>query len=90
MTFVTMTEALEPPGLARITRCPECLGEPGHDCRECHGTGRIVYRACPRCGDIGWDFLNGRDEADGMACRMGCGWRWSSDDPGWVIQHLPG
>jgi hypothetical protein len=77
---------LVPPGRAQITQCPDCHGSPGSDCPECDGTGKILYRACPRCGDIAWDYISDRQE---MACRISCGCRWTADDPGWQIQRLP-
>jgi hypothetical protein len=86
------TYELAPPGRARITSCPDCGGMAGRDCGECEGTGRLVWRACPRCGGTSsWDFVNGRDESRGMACRSPrCGYHWQADDPDWVIQRLPG
>jgi hypothetical protein len=77
---------LVPPGRAHITPCPDCKGTPGLDCPECEGTGKIIYRACPRYGDIAWDYINDRRE---IACRISCGYRWTDDDPGWLIQQLP-
>jgi len=86
------TYGLAPPGLGRVARCPECNGVPGRDCGECEGAGRIVWRACPSCGGTAiWDYVNGRDEARGMVCRgPQCGYRWTADDPGWLVQRLPG
>ena len=70
-----------PPGKAVITSCSTCGGR---GCKDCGGSSRVLWRACPKCGDIGFDYLNGRDEADGMVCRNGCGFRWAADDPvGW-------
>jgi hypothetical protein len=46
-------------------------------------------RACPLCGDPGWDYLNGTDDHDGMTCHISCGYRWTADDPGWRAQVLP-
>jgi hypothetical protein len=43
-----------------------------------------VWKACPKCGDIGVDFINGRNETDGMVCRIGCGFKWAADDPRWL------
>jgi hypothetical protein len=84
---VAMT-TLTPPGLARVTRCGECYGEGhygGDECPGCEGHGVTLWRACPRCGDIGYDKL-----ADGTyACRISCGYRWTGDDPGWQVQRLP-
>jgi hypothetical protein len=75
-----------PPGRAIPETCADCQGR---GCDYCDGRGRILYRACPRCGDVAWDLVNGRDEAAGMACRIGCGYRWAADDPGWLLQRLP-
>jgi hypothetical protein len=47
-------------------------------------------RACPLCGDLGWDHANGVGDCQGMPCRIGCGYRWSADDSGWRAQVLPG
>ncbi len=77
-----------PPGRAIIEKCPDCKGRPG-GCRDCDGRGSILWRACPRCGDVAWDFVNGRNDEDGMACQIGCGYRWTADDPGWLLQRLP-
>ncbi len=89
---VSMTYAatdLLPPGRAHIEGCPDCRGVTGLRCPECRGTARIVYRACPRCGDIAWDFVNGYSDENGMACRISCGYRWTADDPAWLAQRLP-
>jgi hypothetical protein len=87
---MSATAELAPPGLARISRCYECGGT-GGACRECEGTGRLLWRACPQCGGTAsWDFVNGRDDAAGMVCRLPrCGYRWTAEDPGWLIQRLP-
>jgi len=69
-----------PPGRPRKAR----------DCLECHGQGRYIQRACPLCGDPGWDWVNGADDRDSMACRISCGYTWTADDPGWRAQVLPG
>lgn len=84
-----MTDALAPPGLARITRCGECEGRghyrSGWQCAGCKGTGWELWKACPQCGDIGWDRLS-----DGTyACRISCGYTWTDDHPGWQVQRLP-
>ena len=57
--------------------------------RECRSADRLLRRACPLCGDPGWDYVNGMDDRDGMACRISCGYRWPADDPGWQAQVLP-
>jgi hypothetical protein len=79
---------LNPPGKAVVTRCGACSGagvDGSSRCRDCDGTGKMLYRACPRCGDIGFDKM-----PDGtFACRISCGYRWTAEDPGWVIQYLP-
>ncbi len=85
----TMAGFITPPGRGRIVPCPECKGVPGRDCLYCHGTGQHLMRACPLCGDPGWDYLNGTDDRDGMACRINCGYTWTTNDPGWRAQVLP-
>jgi len=75
-----------PPGRAIPETCADCQGR---GCDYCDGRGQILYRACPRCGDVAWDFVNGRDEAAGRVCRIGCGYQWTADDPGWLLQRLP-
>jgi hypothetical protein len=45
-------------------------GVTGLSCHECHGAGHYVMRACPLRGDPGWDYINGRNDREGMACRM--------------------
>src|ERR1017187_2550119 len=65
--------AVVPPGKAQIEACPECQGVAGADCYECQGAGKLLGRACPLCGDIAWDYVNGQDDRDGMACRTSCG-----------------
>jgi hypothetical protein len=84
-----MTEPVTPPGKGRIITCPDCRGEPGRDCPECQGQGRYIRRACPLCGDVSWDYVNGRTDRDGMACRISCGYTWTADDPAWRAQTLP-
>lgn len=84
-----MADIVTPPGKARVLPCPECRGEGGRSCYECHGEGMLLHRACPLCGDRGWDYVNGMDDSAGMTCRLGCGYRWSADDPGWLAQVLP-
>ncbi len=73
------------PGNAVITACDDCGGR---GCDQCGGTGKVLWKACPKCGDIGIDFINGRDETDGIVCRIGCGFKWAADDPRWLAQHL--
>jgi hypothetical protein len=76
-----------PPGKATIMRCGSCTGgqSGGRRCSECGGTGRQLWKACPRCGDIGYDRIGpGR-----YACRLGCGHAWTEDDPGWQAQRMP-
>ena len=74
------------PGKAVVTACESCAGL---GCRQCNETGKQLLKACPKCGDVGFDFINGRNEADGMVCRIGCGFRWAGDDPRWLAQRLP-
>ena len=84
-----MADPVTPPGKARITPCPECNGQPGRPCHECHGQGTLLQRACPLCGDLAWDYINGQNEDAGMTCRLGCGYHWSAEDVGWIAQMLP-
>jgi hypothetical protein len=85
---INMADAVDPPGKARIIPCPECQGVLGRSCYECDGQGRLLQRTCPQCGDTAWDYLNGTNESGGMACLINCGYRWSSDHPGWQAQVL--
>jgi hypothetical protein len=39
--------------------------------------------------DPGWDYVNGTDYRNGMACRISCGYTWTAADPGWRAQVLP-
>jgi hypothetical protein len=48
----------------------------------------MIQRACPLCGDHGWDYINGIDDREGMACRIGCGNQWAANNPGWQAQRL--
>ena len=75
-----------PPGAAKISRCPDCQGL---GCEDCNYTGKILWKACPRCRDTAWDYINSYDDAQGMICRIGCGHRWPADDPEWLAQVLP-
>jgi hypothetical protein len=84
-----MACTVTPPGKARVVPCRECHGAAGRSCYECHGAGLLLQRACPLCGDLGWDYANGTDEMAGMTCRIGCGYRWSANDLGWRAQVLP-
>ena len=77
---------VQPPGKAVITTCQDCGGA---GCGHCGSTGRTLWKACPRCGDIGFDFINGRDQDQGMICRLGCGYKWAADDPRWLAQRIP-
>lgn len=91
MTAPSMA-TVAPPGRAQIRTCPDCaagVDSDGDVCLECDGTGRQLWRACPRCGDTAFDYINGRDDADGMRCTFGCGSDWAASDPGWAIQRLP-
>jgi hypothetical protein len=74
------------PGKALVT---ECIGCNGRGCRDCGNTGRELMKACPKCGDVGFDFINGHSEQAGMVCRLGCGFKWAADDPRWLAQRLP-
>jgi hypothetical protein len=86
-----MSHPSEPPGLARLRRCPGCHGNPppGGDCDDCDGYGVQLWYACVRCGAVDWDFVNGRNDERGMWCRQGCGTRWMADDPAWLLQRMP-
>jgi hypothetical protein len=75
-----------PTGKAVITDCSECRGR---GCSHCGDSGKELWRDCPKCGDIGFGFINGRDESPVMGCRIGCGFRWAADDPRWLAQRLP-
>lgn len=75
------------PGKAVIAACSECRGQ---GCTDCGNVGKVLWRACPKCGDTGFDFVNGRGDTDGMICRIGCGFSWAADDPRWLAQRLPG
>jgi len=77
-----------PPGKAQVALCPDCQGVAGRSCYECHGAGSILLRACPLCGDLGWDYVNGTDDRSGMTCRLGCGYRWPAADPAWRAQVM--
>ena len=48
-----------------------------------------LWRVCPKCADIGFDFINGVDEAEGMVCRVSCGFKWAADDLRSLAQRLP-
>ncbi|MHB1430527.1 MAG: hypothetical protein ACYCVZ_00190 [Streptosporangiaceae bacterium] len=76
----------KPPGAAKISKCPDCQGA---GCEDCDHTGKILWKACPRCGDTAWDYVNGYSEDAGMICRLGCGHRWTADDGEWLAQVLP-
>ena len=75
-----------PAGKACVMTCSACGGR---GCSDCGNTGKVLWRACPKCGDIGFDYLNGSNEADGTVCRTGCGFKWAADDPRWLAQRLP-
>ena len=77
-------------GLAQIETCPDRSNgtdADGDPCDSCYSNGFQIWRACPRCGDLAFDYINGHDEADGMRCRLACGYQWTSADPGWQIQR---
>ena len=85
-------QTLRPPGRAQVEPCPDCRegrDDHGNHCTECAGAGCQIWKACPRCGDIGFDYLNGHNDTGGMHCRLGCGHQWTAQDPAWLIQHLP-
>jgi hypothetical protein len=78
------------PGLAQIEDCPDCnerIDPDGDPCASCNATGSQIWRACPRCGDLAFDYVNGHDETAGMRCSLSCGYHWSPVDPGWLAQH---
>ncbi len=64
-----MTDTITPLGKARVMSCPECKGARMSACPACRGEGKLLVRACPLCGDLGWDYVNGIDDREGMACR---------------------
>lgn len=77
------------PGLAQIQDCPDCndgIDSDGEPCLSCNATGSLIWRVCPRCGDLAFDYVNGHDETAGMRCSLGCGYHWTADDPGWLAQ----
>lgn len=76
-----------PASKAHIERCTDCRERIDPDCPECQGSGLIVYRTCPRCGDLGWAYRNGRNDQAGMICQLSCGYSWTTMDPGWLVQH---
>jgi hypothetical protein len=78
------------PGLARIEACTDCtsgIDLDGDPSVNCNATGSQIWRACPRCGDLAFEYINGHDENAGMSCSLGCGYHWTADDPGWLVQH---
>jgi hypothetical protein len=77
---------IHPPGKAVVTTCADCGGA---GCRHCDGSGKALWKACPRCGDIGFDFVNRTSPDRGMICRLGCGHKWAADDPRWLAQEIP-
>lgn len=84
-----MATDVTPPGKAQIVPCPECQGVARRACYECEGRGSLLTRACPLCGDLAWDYVNGTDDRDGMTCSLGCGYQWSADHPAWRAKILP-
>lgn len=74
------------PGRAYVQNCPDCAGA---GCRYCDQSGKVLLRACPRCGDPAWDLVSRPREPEAMACRLGCGYQWDATDPGWLLQRLP-
>lgn len=89
VSAMTAPASPAPPGKARIKNCPDCKGTPGRDCPDCEGRGQILWRSCPRCGDPAWDYINGRDDTNGMACRINCGHTWTATDSAWLAQRWP-
>lgn len=77
---------IPPPGKAVFRTCEDCDGV---GCYRCGQSGKQLWKACPKCGDLGFDFINGHNESDGMVCRIGCGFTWAADDPRWLAQRLP-
>ena len=78
------------PGLASIEACADRtngIDPDGDSCVSCNGSGSQIWRACPRCGDIAFEYINGHDENAGMRCRLGCGHLWTAVDPGWLAQQ---
>lgn len=79
--------AAAPPGKAHVEPCPDCRNRIDPNCPECDGTGLIIYKACPRCGDLGWAYNNGRNDRAGMTCQLSCGYAWGAINPGWRAQQ---
>jgi predicted nucleic acid-binding Zn-ribbon protein len=61
----------------------------GGECLGCDGAGRQITHACPKCGNVGFDYVNGYSADAGMIDRIGCGHRWTADDSAWLAQRLP-
>ena len=58
---------VQAPGKALITSCPACNGE---HCRDCEDTGLVLMKACPNCGDVGFDVINGQNDHAEMVCGL--------------------
>ena len=89
VAFTDPDAVIPAPGKAIIERCPDCsdgIGYGGKPCEFCGGTGRQLWRACPRCGDTAmWTWANDRKSAHCSACSAS----WQADHPGWIAQRLP-
>jgi hypothetical protein len=85
--YIDPADVVVVPGRARIDQCWCGDGlDQGEPCLDCGGKGRLLYRACPQCGDTAmWQYVSGRAK---MHCQ-GCEASWSADHPGWLAQQLP-
>jgi RecJ-like exonuclease len=86
-------ETLTAPGRGIVRTCRECKGEgrmpSGAECLGCDGAGKRITHACPKCGNVAFDYVNGHSEDAGMIDRLGCGHRWTAEDSAWLVQVLP-
>ena len=85
------TVAVLAPGRALIAPCSTCQRSgrvDGYPCYDCEGTGFMVWKACPRCGDQGFRFVNSRNDREGCTC-LACGASWRRDDEDWLAQRVP-
>ncbi len=92
VAFTDPDAVIAAPGKAIIERCPDCAdgadgaGYGGQPCGFCAGTGRQLWKACPRCGDTAmWTWAADRKSAHCSACSAS----WQADHPGWIAQRLP-
>jgi len=87
IVYIMPDDVVRAPGTAHLADCPDCEhgSDGGEPCLKCDGTGTVVWHACPGCGDLGWQYTEGRVRMACRACRMD----WSADHPGWLAQRLP-